>query len=66
MTVYTTISQFHDVAIRKEADVRRRTERKQRRLQEDLRHALKHRANKIDLEGTYEEVCSYNDTEPRS
>ena len=54
------------MAVRKEADSRRRTERKQRRLQEELRHALKHRVNKIDLDGTYEEVCPYCNTQSGS
>jgi hypothetical protein len=45
---------LHDQALRKQADERRRTERKQRHLQDDLRYALKKLPDPLDISLSYE------------
>ncbi|KAF8889322.1 hypothetical protein BD779DRAFT_1520931 [Infundibulicybe gibba] len=50
-TVFTTL---REVALKKQADEKRRAERKQRHLQDDLRYALKKLPEPLDLSITYE------------
>ncbi|TFK39920.1 hypothetical protein BDQ12DRAFT_628985 [Crucibulum laeve] len=47
---------LHDAALKKQADEKRRAERKQRHLQDDLRYALKKLPEPFDLSLPYEEV----------
>lgn len=47
---------MHDIAVKQKADERRRTERRQRHLQDDLRYALKKIPEPIDINMSYEEV----------
>ncbi|TFK51650.1 hypothetical protein OE88DRAFT_1698706 [Heliocybe sulcata] len=47
---------LRDQAIKKQEDDRRRTERKQRHLQDDLRYALKKLSEPIDLNMSYEDA----------
>ncbi|PPR00511.1 hypothetical protein CVT26_009897 [Gymnopilus dilepis] len=47
---------LHDAAVKKEADERRRYERKQRHLQDDLRYAMKKLPEPIDINLKYEEI----------
>ncbi|KAE9399919.1 hypothetical protein BT96DRAFT_957117 [Gymnopus androsaceus JB14] len=47
---------LRDVALKKQADEKRRAERKQRHLQEDLRYALRKLPEPIDLSLSYEEA----------
>ncbi|KDR80614.1 hypothetical protein GALMADRAFT_222210 [Galerina marginata CBS 339.88] len=47
---------LHDIALKKESDERRRTERKQRHLQDDLRYAMKKLTEPIDITLRYEDV----------
>ncbi|THG94455.1 hypothetical protein EW026_g7029 [Hermanssonia centrifuga] len=51
--VYQTI---HDNAVKQHADEKRRTERRQRHLQDDLRYALKKMPDPLDINLTYEEA----------
>lgn len=51
--------QLHDAAVKKQADEKRRAERKQRHLQEDLRYALRKLTEPLDLNLSFEEVSSY-------
>lgn len=51
--------QLHDAAVKKQADEKRRAERKQRHLQEDLRYALRKLAEPLDLSLSFEEVSLY-------
>ncbi|KAJ4473649.1 hypothetical protein J3R30DRAFT_3510590 [Lentinula aciculospora] len=51
--IYGTL---HDTAVKKQADEKRRAERKQRHLQEDLRYALRKLPEPIDLNISYEEA----------
>jgi pre-mRNA-processing factor 40 len=46
-------------AVKQQADERRRAERRQRHLQDDLRYALKKLSEPIDLNMTYEDVCVF-------
>jgi pre-mRNA-processing factor 40 len=48
--------QLHDVALKKQADEKRRTERKLRHLQDDLRYALKKLPEALALSLQFEEV----------
>ena len=50
------VRQLHDVASKKQADERRRMERKLRHLQDDLRYALKKLPEPFDIGMPYEEV----------
>ncbi len=50
------IYQIHDNAVKQHADEKRRTERRQRHLQDDLRYALKKMPDPLDINLTYEEV----------
>jgi len=52
--------QLHDRALQKQAEEKRRAERKLRHLQDDLRYALRKLPEPIDLSLTYEAVrfCS--------
>lgn len=50
---------MHDEAVRRQADEKRRAERRQRHLQDDLRYALKKLPEPIDINLPYEEVCLY-------
>lgn len=43
-------------AVKKQADERRRAERKQRHLQDDLRYALKKLPEPLDISLSYEDV----------
>jgi hypothetical protein len=45
------------MALKKQADEKRRAERKQRHLQDDLRYALKKLPEPLDINLSYEEVC---------
>ncbi|GBE86371.1 Pre-mRNA-processing protein [Sparassis crispa] len=47
---------LHEQAVKQEADERRRAERRQRHLQDDLRYALKKFPEPIDISLPYEEV----------
>ena len=47
---------MHETAVRATADERRRAERKQRHLQDDLRYALKKMQEPLDLNITFEDV----------
>ncbi|KDQ61667.1 hypothetical protein JAAARDRAFT_172033 [Jaapia argillacea MUCL 33604] len=47
---------LRDQAIKKQEDERRRTERKQRHLQDDLRYALKKLPDQIDVNMSYEDA----------
>ena len=49
---------MHAAAIKRQADEKRRWERKQRHLQDDFRYALKKLPEPIDINMTFEEVCS--------
>ncbi|KAG6902600.1 hypothetical protein C0995_014607 [Termitomyces sp. Mi166 len=51
--IFTTL---HDAALKKQADEKRRTERKQRHLQDDLRYAMKKLPEPLDVTLSYEEV----------
>ncbi|KAH9839899.1 uncharacterized protein C8Q71DRAFT_744711 [Rhodofomes roseus] len=51
--IYHTL---HDQAVKQQADERRRAERRQRHLQEDLRYALKKLPEPLDISLSYEEV----------
>jgi pre-mRNA-processing factor 40 len=44
------------IALKKQADEKRRAERKQRHLQDDLRYALKKLPEPLDISLSYEEV----------
>ena len=48
--------QLRDQAIKKQSDEKRRAERKQRHLQDDLRYALKKLPEPLDLSLRYEDV----------
>lgn len=53
---------LHDVSAKALAEERRRTERRQRHLQDDLRYALK-KVSTIDINATYEDVrMNWNST----
>jgi len=47
---------MHDAAVKKQADEKRRAERKQRHLQDDLRYAMKKMQDVLDVGMKYEEV----------
>lgn len=47
---------MHDAAVKKQADEKRRAERKQRHLQDDLRYAMKKIQDVLDVGMKYEEV----------
>ncbi|KAJ3877069.1 hypothetical protein F5051DRAFT_354298 [Lentinula edodes] len=47
---------LHDAAVKKQADEKRRAERKQRHLQEDLRYALRKLTEPLDLNLSFEEA----------
>ncbi|KAJ8508895.1 hypothetical protein ONZ45_g8873 [Pleurotus djamor] len=47
---------LHQQAVKRQADEKRRAERKQRHLQDDLRYALKKLTEPIDINMSYEEV----------
>lgn len=49
--------QMHEEALKRQADERRRAERKLRHMQDDLRYAMKKLADPIDVNMAYEEVC---------
>ncbi|PPQ91486.1 hypothetical protein CVT25_013743 [Psilocybe cyanescens] len=51
--VYRTL---HDVAVKKQADEKRRHERKQRHLQDDLRYAMKKLPEPLDISLRYEDA----------
>lgn len=48
--------QMHEEALKRQADERRRAERKLRHMQDDLRYAMKKLADPIDVNMGYEEV----------
>ncbi|KAI0715973.1 hypothetical protein C8T65DRAFT_127727 [Cerioporus squamosus] len=50
---------LHDVAVKKQADEKRRAERKQRHLQDDLRYALKKVPELHEANLSYEEALPY-------
>jgi pre-mRNA-processing factor 40 len=50
------VCQLHESAVKKQTDEKRRTERKQRHLQDDLRYALKKFPEPLDINMSYEEV----------
>ena len=54
--------QLRDMAIKKQADEKRRAERKQRHLQDDLRYALKKLPEPLDISLRYEDVSVKVDT----
>ena len=49
--------QLHGAAVKQQADEKRRAERKQRHLQDDLRYALKKLPEPFDITLPYEEVA---------
>ncbi|KAF9269050.1 hypothetical protein L218DRAFT_416844 [Marasmius fiardii PR-910] len=51
--------QLLDSALKKQADDKRRSERRLRHLQDDLRYALRKLPEPLDLNLTYEAVCYY-------
>ncbi|KAH9479534.1 Pre-mRNA-processing protein prp40 [Psilocybe cubensis] len=51
--VYKTL---HDVALKKQADEKRRYERRQRHLQDDLRYAMKKLPEPLDISLKYEDI----------
>ncbi|KAM6497038.1 hypothetical protein JOM56_007511 [Amanita muscaria] len=51
--VYNTL---HDIAVKKQADERRRAERKLRHLQDDLRYAFKKLSEPLDISLSYEDI----------
>lgn len=53
-------NQLHGAALKKQADEKRRAERKQRHLQDDFRYALKKLPQPLDITLQYEEVCEYS------
>lgn len=55
LAVYAALK---DAAVKKKADEKRRAERKQRHLQDDLRYAIKKLPEPIDITLPYEEVVS--------
>ncbi|KAJ3720988.1 hypothetical protein F5878DRAFT_617261 [Lentinula raphanica] len=54
--LHLIFSTLHDAAVKRQADEKRRAERKQRHLQEDLRYALRKLPEPIDLNLSYEEA----------
>ena len=50
--------QLRDMAIKKQSDEKRRAERKQRHLQDDLRYALKKLPEPLDISLQYEGVST--------
>ena len=52
----THSNQLRDMAIKKQSDEKRRAERKQRHLQDDLRYALKKLPDALDISLRYEDV----------
>lgn len=50
------MDQLRDQALKIQAEEKRRAERRQRHLQDDLRYALKKLEKPIDVNATYEEV----------
>lgn len=52
------LHQMLDQAIKRQADEKRRAERRQRHLQDDLRYALKKLPEPLDINLPYEEVWS--------
>jgi hypothetical protein len=50
--------QLHDAALKKQADEKRRQERKMRHLQDDLRYAMKKLPEPLDISLSYEEVSA--------
>ena len=53
---YLLVWQMLSEAMKKQETEKRRQERKQRHMQDDLRYALKKIVHSIDLNGTYEDV----------
>ena len=53
---HSAILQLHDQAVKKQQDEKRRYERKQRHLQDDLRYALKKLPDPIDISMSYDAV----------
>ncbi|KAG6869219.1 hypothetical protein C0993_009082 [Termitomyces sp. T159_Od127] len=51
--IFTTL---HDAAVKKQAEEKRRAERKQRHLQDDLRYAFKKLPEPLDISLSYEEI----------
>lgn len=47
---------MHEAAVKKQADEKRRAERKLRHQQDDLRYALKKLSEPLDVNLSYEEV----------
>lgn len=47
---------MHEIAAKKQADEKRRADRRQRHLQDDLRYALKKLPEPLDISLTYEDV----------
>ena len=47
---------MHEQSVKRQADEKRRNERRQRHLQDDLRYALKKMPEPIDVNLPYEEV----------
>ncbi|KAF8623239.1 hypothetical protein AX15_006472 [Amanita polypyramis BW_CC] len=59
--VYKTL---HDVAVKKQTDEKRRAERKQRHLQDDLRYAFKKLPEPLDITMSYEQIVSFIENLP--
>ena len=58
LSFLTWLSQMHEQALKQQADEKRRAERKQRHLQDDLRYALRKLSEPFDINLSYEEVHS--------
>ena len=50
---------LHDAAVKQQADEKRRNERKQRHMQDDLRYAFKKLPEPLDINATYEQVNDF-------
>ena len=57
-------SQLHTEAIKKQESERRRAERKQRHMQDDLRYALKKLADPIDVGMSFEDAIPFMENLP--
>ncbi|KAF8347783.1 pre-mRNA-processing protein prp40 [Amanita rubescens] len=54
--LYEVYKTLHDTAVKKQADEKRRAERKQRHLQDDLRYAFKKLSDPLDITMSYEQI----------
>ncbi|KAK0489092.1 hypothetical protein IW261DRAFT_1443159 [Armillaria novae-zelandiae] len=57
--IHDIYAALHDTAIRKQAEEKRKTEKRQRHLQDDLRYALKKLPEPLDISLSYEAVVPF-------